>query len=191
MTMWHLIRRSALALLTVWGTSFFVSAPEDGVTETNACDGRHFVAPRRQRPQVGLRLVATERMPDAAFRGAEIYLVEHGPRGTVGVITNRPLQLRHAPLTLHDGGPVGKDAVLFLHSQDYTAAGTVALGPGVALTATPDAIHDVLEGKGPARWFLAWGYAGWKPGQLEGELATGVWRLEEGSPSFLVPFTLP
>lgn len=189
--MWLVFRRAVLALLTAWGTSQLVSPSNGMIVSTNACDGRQFVAPRRHVPQVGLRLVATEQMPDAAFRGTEIYLVEHGPRGTVGVVTNRPLQLRHAPLRLHDGGPVGKDAVLFLHSRDYVARGTVPLGSGVALTATSDAVHDVLEGHGPERWLLAWGYAGWSPGQLEAELATGVWRLEEGSPAFLVPFTVP
>ena len=46
---------------------------------------------------------------------------------------------------------------------------------GVALTPTLDVLEDIGAGRGPNRAMMMLGYAGWGPGQLEGEIAANGW----------------
>jgi putative transcriptional regulator len=45
----------------------------------------------------------------------------------------------------------------------------------VAVTATPEIFRDLAAGRGPKQSLVAFGYAGWAPGQLEHELALNAW----------------
>jgi putative transcriptional regulator len=79
-------------------------------------------------PVPGCLLVATPAIGSEAFRRTVILVLDHGPKGTVGVILNRPLQApvasvlprwqewASAPGTLFTGGPVGPDQAMGLVS---------------------------------------------------------------------------
>ena len=63
-----------------------------------------------------------------------------------------------------------------LHSSDYHANdSTLSIDDGVSLTATIDNLRAIASGKGPDRAILALGYAGWRAGQLESEIAANGW----------------
>jgi putative transcriptional regulator len=49
------------------------------------------------------------------------------------------------------------------------------VGNNVALTATLEILRDMAEGGGPRKSLLALGYAGWGPGQLDGEIQSNGW----------------
>ena len=52
---------------------------------------------------------------------------------------------------------------------------TLPIDDGVSLTATVDILKAIAGGKGPDRAILALGYAGWRAGQLESEIAANGW----------------
>jgi putative transcriptional regulator len=120
-----------------------------------------------------------------------IYMVHHDAGGAMGLVVNRPLG--DTPLAalleglgiegngvkggvrLHYGGPVEPRRGLVLHTSDYASEGTRVVGGGIAITVGTAILRAIGAGTGPRRSLVALGYAGWAPGQLEGEIAAGAW----------------
>ena len=139
----------------------------------------------------GQLLVATDDIRDPRFHRTVIYLIRHDATGALGLVVNRPLgdvplarvleqfgaQEREAPGTLrvHYGGPVEPGRAFMLHTADYAGRETQVIKDGVAVTAHPDVLDALARGRGPRRTLFALGYAGWAPGQLEGEIRRGAW----------------
>jgi putative transcriptional regulator len=96
-----------------------------------------------------------------------------------------PPDAKDAEIDLHWGGPVEGNHVLLLHSDEYKAASTVTVAPGVALSLPKEALDDIAAGKGPQRLLLAVGYSGWSPGQLERELDMKSWAVIGSGPDLL------
>jgi len=140
----------------------------------------------------GKCLIATPAMPDNRFDKSVIYLCAHSEQGAMGIVINKPaghlnfselltqLEIESAsPLPdigIHFGGPVNTDRGFVLHSLDYEGPDTLT-GPGqtTGMTATIDVLRALAEGRGPQKSLVALGYAGWMPGQLEGELVGNGW----------------
>ena len=79
------------------------------------------------------------------------------------------------PSQLLAGGPVQPELGFVVHSTDYRRSETLDINGDVALTATPEIFRDIAANAGPKKSLLAFGYAGWAPGQLESELARNAW----------------
>ncbi|MCW5700379.1 MAG: YqgE/AlgH family protein, partial [Rhodospirillales bacterium] len=88
-------------------------------------------------------------------------------------------------LDIHFGGPVETRRGFVLHSSDYVREGTLMVTDGVALTATLDILKSIAEGSGPRQCFLALGYAGWAPGQLDSEIKANGWLTVEADDELL------
>lgn len=141
---------------------------------------------------IGQLLIAMPGMSDPRFDHSVIYMCAHSAEGAMGLIVNKPTpDVRFADLLeqlsipvgdaaqsirIHYGGPIETGRGFVLHSDDYEGGpGTLQVDAGVAMTATLDVLEDIAQGNGPARSMLALGYAGWGPGQLEGEIAANGW----------------
>jgi putative transcriptional regulator len=137
----------------------------------------------------GHLLVAAPVLLDPNFRRSVVLLIDHEPEGAVGVVLNRPSDVSASESVpdlaavvaldeaLHLGGPVQPEAVIALaeyHDVASAAAGTVVGRVGVLTEEL--AGEDLTDVVARARLFL--GYAGWGPGQLEGELAQEAWFVE-------------
>ncbi|MDP6875980.1 MAG: YqgE/AlgH family protein [Alphaproteobacteria bacterium] len=141
----------------------------------------------------GWMLVAAPRMRDPRFAKTVILLAHHNNRGAMGLIVNRQITVETAAevlqrmegeekpgkggrdVRIHYGGPVQPLYWNFLHSSDYRGKGTMVVTRRVSLTRDRDILRALARGEGPAKGFLAVGYAGWGPGQLEGELRRQDW----------------
>ena len=73
------------------------------------------------------------------------------------------------------GGPVQPEIGFVLHSADYHRPETVDIDGRVAITSNPQVLRDIGNKQGPSKSLVAFGYAGWGSGQLEGELSRGAW----------------
>jgi len=134
----------------------------------------------------GRLLVAAPTLLDPHFQRAVVVMLEHSEDGALGLVLNQPTEI-HAvdalpePLcdlvpdehVIHCGGPVQPAAVIILAEFDTPdrAAGLVV--DHIGIVDPEEAVDDLTDHVGRLRIFG--GYAGWAPGQLEGEIAEGAW----------------
>jgi putative transcriptional regulator len=148
-------------------------------------------APEKFASLAGQFLVATPSMEDPRFARTVILIARHNKDGAFGLIINRPAaerplsQLLEAlgekgsavggTVRLFAGGPVQPELGFVMHSPDYMGPQTLAVDGRVSVTMSLDILRDIATGKGPQKSLITFGYAGWAPGQLEGEIARRSW----------------
>jgi putative transcriptional regulator len=128
----------------------------------------------------GQLLIAAPSLQDY-FRRTVVLVIEHTPDGAMGVVLNRAADVRVADVVpaladLPDsdqlvrlGGPVAPESLVALGDFERTdEAGTTVLGS--LGTLDPEAPNESLR-----RLRVYAGYAGWGPGQLDGELEQDAW----------------
>lgn len=147
----------------------------------------------------GQILIAMPGMEDSRFHKTVIYICEHTPSGSMGIVLNRRVknmsfvdllqQVRILDdeksvllpsvaqnIVVHRGGPVETGRGFVLHSPDYHLKGTThRIDANVSMTETLEILKALASGNGPQRSFLALGYAGWTGGQLESEIQQNGW----------------
>jgi putative transcriptional regulator len=139
----------------------------------------------------GHLLIAGPSLLDPNFWRTVVLVGEHSEEGALGVVLNRssetPVEEALPELTLlaedlgavHVGGPVQPSAVVVLADfVDPDAAETLVLDSVGFLPSEvePDTLGELRR----ARVYA--GYAGWGPGQLDGELEEGSWIVEPARP---------
>jgi putative transcriptional regulator len=145
----------------------------------------------------GRLLVATPTLEDPNFARTVVLMLEHTDEGALGVVLNRPTEVRLAeplpawddvasdPAVVFVGGPVQREAIIALGRRrdgvgddDGDGWAPVVSGVGtVDLQADPALVTPGLAG---LRIFA--GYSGWGPGQLEVELEAGAWFVVDADP---------
>ncbi len=139
----------------------------------------------------GQLLIAMPGMKDERFSKTVIYMCAHTPEGAMGLVLNQALDTLTFPdlleqlgieeqvddnnIRVHVGGPVESGRGFVLHSMDYHQEATLPVDDDIALTATIDILKAIARGRGPRKRLLALGYAGWGPGQLDGEIRANGW----------------
>jgi len=164
-----------------------------GVLATAGAVAAHAPTPEtpRARGLAGQLLVATDSLRDPRFVRTVIYMVRHDPSGALGLVVNRPLGTMplarlldslgrsgegvSGTIRLHYGGPVEPKRGFVLHTAEWAGEDSHVVQGGVALTTDPAIFEAIARGAGPRRLIVALGYAGWSPGQLEGEIEGGAW----------------
>jgi putative transcriptional regulator len=72
---------------------------------------------------------------------------------------------------LVSGGPVPPEVGFVIHSTDHHRPETIEINARVAMTSSREILCDIASQHGLEKMLVAFGYAGWAGGQLEGELA--------------------
>ena len=141
----------------------------------------------------GQFLLAMPSMGDPRFLRSVVYMVAHDSEGAMGFVINKRAEglslgdiLKDMPetvaktglvnLPVYVGGPVQNDRGFVLHTSDYEKTlNTLSQELPIALTQSADVLVDAAHGRGPEKMRLFLGYAGWGPGQIEGELQDNAW----------------
>jgi putative transcriptional regulator len=139
----------------------------------------------------GQLLVASPSMGDPRFERTVILMVRHDKDSAFGIVVNRPIEERPledllkmlgekdatpgGKLRIFYGGPVQPELGFVIHSSEYRQPGTIDVTGRVAMTASREILRDIGNNSGPKKSLVAFGYAGWGPGQLDAELSAGAW----------------
>ena len=152
----------------------------------------------------GKLLLAMPGMGDPRFEHAVIAMCAHDENGAVGIgighkraglklrglLTQLGIDPGKAPDTaVHHGGPVEPGRGFVLHSTDWGGQDSLQVngpkGELFAMTGTIDVLKAIAEGRGPAKWIVSLGYAGWSEGQLDDEMTRHGWFTADADPDLL------
>jgi putative transcriptional regulator len=134
----------------------------------------------------GQLLLDSGQLSGSFFQHTVVLICQHDAEGAFGLMLNRgtgksvgdmivadlPEALKECPLYV--GGPVQPSALSFLYSDallpDANVMANLSLGHSI------EELVELGEGLSPVRKIKMFaGYAGWSPGQLEGEMTRKSW----------------
>ena len=137
----------------------------------------------------GTLLVAGVELTDGVFDGSVVLLLDVDASGALGVVLNAFTGVDLAsvlpgwdalttwPHRLYDGGPVSQEGAICLATPSHPTEeppGWRPLFDRVGLLHLETPIELATDAYSDLRIFA--GYAGWAPGQLQGEVAQGMWH---------------
>ena len=133
-------------------------------------------------------LVSMPNLNDPFFQKSVILLCDYTPETAFGMVVNRPSPIKVRDILNEEsessdtltnpllvGGPVQPELLWAIHTPDFTDASTTKVHQKLYMSSVQEVLKSVTSGSGPARYHLGLGYAGWGPGQLDGEIQEGAW----------------
>ncbi|MGC3981696.1 MAG: YqgE/AlgH family protein [Steroidobacteraceae bacterium] len=136
-------------------------------------------------------LIAMPALADTNFSQTVTLVCEHDAQGAMGIVINRPMQMRLADVfeqlnlsaqdqllreqAILQGGPVQPDRGFVIHRAGKPWESTLVVSESIHVTTSRDILNAIAEGRGPEQITMALGYAGWEAGQLEAEMAQNAW----------------
>ena len=143
----------------------------------------------------GALLVAHPSLLEANFRRTVVFLACHNDDGTLGFVINRPTDKRVRDLLpdkdemgalgdvpVYLGGPVGQNQLVIAAFHWKPEGEAIGCEHSVSIERASDLMH---ESQSLVRAFV--GHAGWAKGQLESELASSAWIVEQAAHEMLEP----
>jgi putative transcriptional regulator len=143
-------------------------------------------------------LIAMPGTGDGTFAGTVVYLCEHNEKGALGLVINKPIDIKLknlfekvelsldredlAETPVYFGGPVQTERGFVLHERmegDEGEGGqynsTLRIPGGLEMTTSKDVLEALSSGAGPRKILVTLGYSGWGAGQLEDEMSRNGW----------------
>jgi putative transcriptional regulator len=152
-------------------------------------------------------LIAMPGLSDALFGRSVVFMCEHSERGALGLVINKPSDIRLPRLfekidlpmgrvdlqdtPVFQGGPVQTERGFVLHEAIDSAEGesiyasTLAIPGGFEMTTSKDVLEAMSSGAGPRRVLVTLGYASWAQGQLESEITENSWLTVAADPAVI------
>ena len=154
-------------------------------------------------------LIAMPAMADPNFSRTLTFICEHNADGAIGIIVNRPIDMklaglfervsipfeddqaedRFGSLPVYFGGPVQTDRGFVLHRPAGQWQSSLNVSDSIALTSSRDILLSMGSTGEPADVLVSLGYAGWTAGQLEWELSQNAWLTVEADVGII--FSVP
>lgn len=144
------------------------------------------IHPEDKIPEKGKVLISEPFLSDNYFNRSIVYLTDHNPKGSVGFILNKKLDIRLCDAVtgfetweenLNMGGPVAPDTLHYLHVLGDLVPKSVPVKGNIFWGGDLDTIRGLIQNRSvkpsQIRFFL--GYSGWSAGQLDRELRENSW----------------
>jgi putative transcriptional regulator len=146
----------------------------------------------------GVFLIAESKLYDPHFSRSVILILMYEKEGALGLIINRstdiPLEQALPGLKgaerlsspLFYGGPVGRNHVTALLLTDNLHVGVKKILENLYVIEDIKALIEVIQGPNPEKNVRVYsGYAGWRPGQLDREVARRDWIIVTADPDII------
>jgi putative transcriptional regulator len=150
-------------------------------------------------------LIAMPGMAGEAFAGTVIYLCEHTENGALGLVINKPIDIKLKSLfekvdlvldredisdhPVFFGGPVQSERGFVLHERLSDDGGhyssSLKIPGGLEMTTSRDVLEALASGAGPKKVLITLGYSGWGAGQLEDEMGRNNWINVSAEPGII------
>lgn len=153
-------------------------------------------------------LIAMPGMADETFAGTVVYLCEHNENGALGLVINKPIDIKLRNLfekvelpqpsadlaeqPVYFGGPVQTERGFVLHERLGGESGdgspynsTLQIPGGLEMTTSKDVLEALAHGAGPKKVLVTLGYSGWDAGQLEDEIRRNGWLNVDADPKII------
>ncbi len=153
-------------------------------------------------------LIAMPGQVGETFDGTVIYLCEHTDKGALGLVINKPIDIKLknlfekvdlsldredlAEAPVYFGGPVQTERGFVLHERlggegaeggHYNSS--LQIPGGLEMTTSKDVLEALSNGVGPKKILVTLGYSGWGAGQLEDEMGRNGWINVNAEPSII------
>ena len=153
-------------------------------------------------------LIAMPSAREGTFAGTVIYMCEHNDNGALGLVINKPIDIKLknlfekvelsldrddlAELPVYFGGPVQTERGFVLHEQislegqdgsPYNSS--LKIEGGLEMTTSKDVLEAISSGAGPKKVLVTLGYSGWAAGQLEDEMSRNGWINVDAEPGII------
>lgn len=138
----------------------------------------------------GKFLVASRRLLDPNFQETVVLLIEYGMEGAMGLVINRPSQVKLATVfpkinelkqrqdTIFLGGPVAVNRMLMLIGSSKMPQRSIPVIGDVYLSSSFEELERLIKNAAKDERFRIFaGYSGWAPSQLDFERARGDWHV--------------
>ena len=152
-------------------------------------------------------LIAMPAMADPNFSRSVTLLCQHNEEGAIGITINRQSSFSLGELLLQlniscasdeissmvvlEGGPVSPDHGFVLHTPFEGYDSSIQINDDIMVTTSRDVLAAIAAGKGPEKFLVALGYAGWGDGQLEFEMRQNAWLSVPADKAILFESALP
>ncbi len=153
-------------------------------------------------------LIAMPGKVGETFDGTVVYLCEHTDKGALGLVINKPIDIKLknlfekvdlsldredlAEAPVYFGGPVQTERGFVLHERlggegeeggHYNSS--LQIPGGLEMTTSKDVLEALSSGAGPKKILVTLGYSGWGAGQLEDEMGRNGWINVNAEPSII------
>ena len=137
-------------------------------------------------------LIAMPNLQDPNFFHSVTFVCQHNSEGALGLVINHPTPMvlgdileqmdiavedeKIAEIPIFAGGPVQQERGFVLHhTSEKLWESTIPVSDTLSLTTSRDILTAIAQGKGPEKFLIALGYAGWGEEQLETEMKQNAW----------------
>lgn len=150
-------------------------------------------------------LIAMPNLADVNFARSVTLICEHTNEGAMGIVINRPTDLHLSDIfeqmgieadaklnlgtAVYLGGPVQNNRGFVLHEPVGSWESTLSVTDRFGVSTSRDILEAIAQCRGPDKFLVALGYAGWGAGQLEREISENSWL--SGPADRQVIFDLP